>query len=745
MSEHPATRRPASRSVVEQLVEAVVSGSASLAERPRHVSDLAQKVARLDVRGTRVVVLGGGTGLSTVVGGNSQAGDWPDHPFVGLKQEFPRLDVIVCTTDDGGSTGLLVRHLPMIGIGDLRKSCLSLILAENLQRTYGLGEDRAYDLVRVIQRVFNHRFAATPGDRAILRDPLRVVPAAWRRACPPALAARLRRLGRRISPGGSGPVIPPAGHGLGNLLLTSAVFRRARRGTWRAPGLADMKAGVDEVCSLIGVTPGRLHAATVTPGQLSFRYANGVEVCGQRKSALARRGFPVEAVTAEFTGRPGINPAVYRAIREADLIIFAPGSLYTSMIPLLQTPPVVSAIRGNRHALKILAANFWVQEGETDISPAAEGRGFLVSELIEAYDKNVAGGIAGLFHVVLSANVENMPGDVLRNYALEGKRPIRLDRRRVAAMGVQPIEATLFSPDHLRVSRVIHHDASRFALAVRALLGARRFVAGFPGAARRSRATPAMRPTVARGPILSEYVSLVETALRRKRFRPAMLRQVMLDLAWENRDIHPRHLRFFEGVRVLRAADWHRSTEWDNVLGYYDPADRFIKLHEELMRRPARLRQDLLIALGESLLGRYIGERRWIQGSALGMQDARSYEIRLRPEGRRQCALGDRQLRAYLKLARMVQDPRDPLLFRITINNQEGFLPPGLLFGLLYAWYLDNACGGIMEYEMSLLKWPARTLIPHQAKERIRKQALVTFFCNEVFGRGPQARGRAGG
>ena len=84
----------------------------------------------------------------------------------------------------------------------------------------------------------------------------------------------------------------------------------------------------------------------------------------------------------------------------------------------------------------------------------------------------------------------------------------------------------------------------------------------------------------------------------------------------------------------------------------------------------------------------------------------------------------------------MVPDRADPLTFRITINNNEGFLPPGLLFGLLYAWYLNNAYGGVMEYEMSLLKWPPHTLIPYQAQERVRKQALIAFFRNEVFGHG---------
>ncbi|MDM7917702.1 MAG: hypothetical protein QUS12_00870, partial [Methanosarcina sp.] len=68
-----------------------------------------------------------------------------------------------------------------------------------------------------------------------------------------------------------------------------------------------------------------------------------------------------------------------------------------------------------------------------------------------------------------------------------------------------------------------------------------------------------------------------------------------------------------------------------------------------------------------------------------------------------------------------------------TLNDQEGFLPPGLLFGLLYAWYLNNSYGRIMEYEMSLLRWSPEKLIPYQLEEYNRKKELVKFFRNLVF------------
>ena len=222
-------------------------------------------------------------------------------------------------------------------------------------------------------------------------------------------------------------------------------------------------------------------------------------------------------------------------------------------------------------------------------------------------------------------------------------------------------------------------------------------------------------------------------ALEGKRFSPKELRQVFLETVWENRDIRVDHFKFFRGARIIPAVKWDRSNEWDNVLGYYDPEDGMLKIHEQLRHEPDRLKGNLLIALGESLLGRYLEGRRWPDLGAKGEWGSRCYEIRLRPVGERECFLHDAELRTYLSLARMVPSPHDALTYRVTLNGGEGFTPPGLLFGLLYAWYLNNIYGEIMEYEMSLLRWPPQKLIPCQLEERNRKQALINFFRKVVF------------
>jgi len=403
-------------------------------------------------------------------------------------------------------------------------------------------------------------------------------------------------------------------------------------------------------------------------------------------------------------------------------------------MPILQVAPIVQAIRENRKALKILGANFWVQEGETDISRRSWNRGFHVSDLVEAYDQNVAGGSEGLFDVVLSANLEHIPGNILRNYTMEGKSPIYLDRDRVETLGVLPVEATVYSPERLRVAGVIHHDPQKFALAVRALLVAHRRLG-----LKREPVSPRPFPsrsadhTFTGTPLLCSYYKEVGALLAEKRFSPKTLRNAMHEMAWENRDIRIEHLNFFRGARTIPAAKWTRSKEWDTVLGYFDPEDGMLKVHEAAGKDPERLRDNLLTALGESLLGRYLESRRWVDPETGDYWGARRYEIRLRSLQDRECFLDDGALRTYLRLARMLQSPHDPSTFGITLNDQEGFLPPGLLFGLLYAWYLNDSYGEIMQYEMSLLRRPPNNLIPYQMEEYTRKQALVKFFRKVVF------------
>ncbi len=69
-----------------------------------------------------------------------------------------------------------------------------------------------------------------------------------------------------------------------------------------------------------------------------------------------------------------------------------------------------------------------------------------------------------------------------------------------------------------------------------------------------------------------------------------------------------------------------------------------------------------------------------------------------------------------LKLARMQRMKSEDCIYTRLLNGIEGFTPPGLLFGLTYAWYLDNRFVDYVEYKMMLIRSEVSDLIPEQVR-----------------------------
>ena len=86
-------------------------------------------------RGPRVVAIGGGTGLSTLLRG--------------LKEHTSNLTAVVAVADDGGSSGVLREELGIPPVGDIRRCLAALADSELL-----MGE------------LLEHRFAGSPADAA---------------------------------------------------------------------------------------------------------------------------------------------------------------------------------------------------------------------------------------------------------------------------------------------------------------------------------------------------------------------------------------------------------------------------------------------------------------------------------------------------------------------------------------------------------------------------------------------------
>jgi hypothetical protein len=207
----------------------------------------------------------------------------------------------------------------------------------------------------------------------------------------------------------------------------------------------------------------------------------------------------------------------------------------------------------------------------------------------------------------------------------------------------------------------------------------------------------------------------------------------LLEILWFHQDIPLSHLSNIKAIQIIDRSTWSRSQEWDNVYSFYDPADSTIKICQDVIAEKRLFEQAFLVALGQALLGNYAAIKEMVPVEKGGETVGKMYRLTVRPAEERNTFFSDRELSEYLKLSRMIPSESNTLLYTRLVNGKEGFTPPGLLFGLIYAWYMDNRFAAHVEYKMAVMRTDISDLIPEQVRMHTRRRDLVEFFRRSVF------------
>jgi uncharacterized cofD-like protein len=141
-------------------------------------------------------------------------------------------------------------------------------------------------------------------------------------------------------------------HALGNLLLAA---------------LEDTTQSFPEaiaICERLVQAQGHVYPSTLDHVVLSARTLDGTLLCGQAAACHARTALDHVYLQTEHGTTPHAYEPALAAIREADLIVLGPGSLFTSIIPNLVVPGVIDAIRASRGRVVFVCALADIQ-GET--------------------------------------------------------------------------------------------------------------------------------------------------------------------------------------------------------------------------------------------------------------------------------------------------------------------------------------------------------------------------------------------
>ncbi len=267
------------------------------------------------------------------------------------------------------------------------------------------------------------------GSSGRLRRENRILPPGDIRNCMVALSkdeALLSRLFQYRFSAGRGLT----GHNFGNLFLAALTHVTG-----------DFAEAV-RVSSRVLAIRGRIFPSTVCNVTLEAILENGQRVHGETRITASRS--PIRKL---MLSSPNVRPLpeAIEAIREADLILMGPGSLYTSILPNLLIPEIARTI-ARSHAPRVYIANLMTQPGETT--------NYSVAEHLRAIQIHVKPRIVD--YVV--ANRQKVSAAVAKRYRKEGASQVPVDAAGLRELGVRVLSGNL-----LEEHNVIRHNSARLA------------------------------------------------------------------------------------------------------------------------------------------------------------------------------------------------------------------------------------------------------------------------------------------
>jgi uncharacterized cofD-like protein len=220
------------------------------------------------------------------------------------------------------------------------------------------------------------------------------------------------------------------GHNFGNLFLAALTHVTG-----------DFAEAV-RVSSKVLAIRGRIFPSTVSNVHLVATLTDGRRVHGETRISASRT--PIQSVALKPRNARAL-PLALAAIRNADLILMGPGSLYTSVIPNLLIPEIAQAIARSR-APRVYIANLMTQPGETDA--------YTLADHLRAIQNHATRRVVDW----VVANRRSVSANVARRYRAQGAEPVAIDLDRVQKLRVRVALDNLVEEHD-----VIRHNSPRLA------------------------------------------------------------------------------------------------------------------------------------------------------------------------------------------------------------------------------------------------------------------------------------------
>lgn len=229
-----------------------------------------------------------------------------------------------------------------------------------------------------------------------------------------------------------------SGHSFGNLFITVMTQLTG-----------DFEKAIKETSKVLALR-GQVIPSTLNKVVLVAEHKDGSTTVGENKIPKTHRSInKVYLSPAQSLA----TPDAIKAIKEAQVIVLGPGSLYTSIIPNLLIRQIAEAISLSE-AVKVYVCNVMTQPGETDGYSALEHVKVLVSHSHQRI----------IDYCVV--NVGGIPQGTLKRYAQQGSYLVVNDRKKIEDMGYRVIEDNFATVE----DEVIRHDSVKLARIILGLI-----------------------------------------------------------------------------------------------------------------------------------------------------------------------------------------------------------------------------------------------------------------------------------
>lgn len=307
----------------------------------------------------KVVVFGGGTGLSILLRG--------------IKKYTKDISAVVTVADNGGGSGVLREDLGMLPPGDMR-NCITALA----------------DIEPIMVKLLQHRF----------RDGYL------------------------------------AGQSFGNLLI-AAMYEI----------FGDYEHALKEIGSIFRLS-GKVLPMTLQDTQLKALLDNGQYILGEKDipEYVNKLNSKIDRISLVPEVCYPLDETM-KDIREADIIILGPGSLYTSVIPNILVSAVAQAIIESK-ATVFYICNVMTQPGETDNYNVIDH----VNAIIKHSSRNL------IDYVI--ANDILISDETIHNYKFKGASQVVIDEEQIRML--EEINIKVISSDFVDIrNNYIRHDAEK--------------------------------------------------------------------------------------------------------------------------------------------------------------------------------------------------------------------------------------------------------------------------------------------